>query len=66
MLHNGEVLFRKFKGKDSEGDDGLKGLLYKGVCYSEERWEYWERCLREIYEEGKIKVDRRRGSWLER
>ena len=45
MLHNGEVLFRKFKGKDSEGDDGLKGLLYKGVCYSEERWEYWERCF---------------------
>lgn len=56
VLHSGKWLFRKFKGKNSEGD-GLKGLWYKGVCYGEERWEYWERCLGGIHENGEGKVN---------
>lgn len=38
-----------------EGDE-LKGPLYKGVCYGEERWEYWQKCLGDIHEnwEGKV------------
>ena len=51
MRHSGESLFRRFQGKNSEGD-GLKGPLYTGVCYSEERWVYWERCLGDIHENG--------------
>jgi len=34
VLYSGKWLFRKFKGKNSEGD-GLMGPIYKNVCYSE-------------------------------
>lgn len=30
MLHSGEVLDQKFKGKNSEGR--IEGLLYKEIC----------------------------------
>lgn len=35
----------------------MKGPFYKGVCYSEERWEYWEKCLADIHENGEGKVN---------
>lgn len=35
----------------------MKGPVYKSVCYGEERWESWERCLGDIHEDGEGKIN---------